>query len=180
MKNIEVPDEIIFGCVNNNRTSQNKLYNLLAPKMMSHIRKYIDDYSVAEEILNKGFFKVFKSIDTFRFDGSFEGWVYKIMYRTLCDHIRSTKKYHKTIIMDEKDGIVTSNAENKLQFDYLMKIVFELPEKHKNVFMMFVIEGKKHEEISNLLEFSVSNSKWYLFEARRILKNKIKNNLEYS
>ena len=82
--------------------------------------------------------------------------------------------------MDNKDKSVDPNVMSKLEIDYLMKIVFELPEKHRNVFMMFVIDGKTHEEISSLFGLTVSNSKWYLFQARKILKNKIKNNLEYS
>jgi RNA polymerase sigma factor (sigma-70 family) len=168
---------IIEGCKEQSRAAQSKLYQMLSPKMMSMVRRYIDydKYMLAEEILNNGFLKVFQKIDTYKFEGSFEGWVRRVVFHCLSDYIRQNIKYHDKTVFVEKDQEFNANPSSNFDYNDLMKLIYQLPETSRTVFNMYAIEGFSHKEISDQLSISEGTSKWHVFEARRILKNKLEN-----
>lgn len=167
--------ELINGCKEGNRLSQEKLYKQYYPKMMSMVKRYtnIYQYHLAEEILNNGFLKVFQKLDTFKFQGSFEGWVRRVIYHSIFDYIRQNNKYDEKIVFVEKDEVITHDLTSKLNYNELMKLIQELPEQTRTVFNMYVIEGFSHKEIGDHLNINEGTSKWHLFEARKQLKTKI-------
>lgn len=169
--------EIIHGCREQKRTSQEKLYKLMYPKMMSMVKRYTNQYQyhLAEEILNNGFLKVFQKIDTYKFEGSFEGWVRRVIYHSIFDYVRQHCKYNEKVVFIEKDEIVSGDLGHNMRYEELMGLVQSLSDSTRAVFNMFVIEGLSHKEISEVLGISEGTSKWHLFEARRILKVKVEN-----
>lgn len=144
---------------------------------MSMVKRYtnIHQYHLAEEILNNGFLKVFQKIDSFKFEGSFEGWVRRVIYHSIFDYIRQNNKYDEKIVFVEKDEVISHDLSSKMQYDELIKLVQKLNENTRAVFNMYVIEGLSHKEISEEMNISEGTSKWHLFEARRILKLKVEN-----
>jgi RNA polymerase sigma factor (sigma-70 family) len=166
---------LIDGCKRNESASQEKLYKTMYPKMMSMVRRYVDNhnYQTAEEILNNGFLKVFQKIDTYKFEGSFEGWVRRIIFNSMSDYIRSNIKYMKKTVFVEKDEVIDNNITHKLGYEELLKIVQTLPDTSRIVFNMFAIEGFSHKEIADTIGISEGTSKWHLFEARKFLKAKL-------
>jgi RNA polymerase sigma-70 factor (ECF subfamily) len=168
---------LIDGCKNQNRAAQEKLYKMMYPKMMSMVKRYtnIHQYHLAEEILNNGFLKVFQKIDSFKFEGSFEGWVRRVIYHSIFDYIRQHAKYNEKVVFVEKDQVIDQDLTSKLNYKDLIALIQELPNNTRAVFNMYVIEGLSHKEISSELSMSEGTSKWHLFEARRLLKLKIEN-----
>jgi RNA polymerase sigma factor, sigma-70 family len=167
--------DLIQGCKNGNRAAQEQLYKLFYPKMMSMVKRYTNPYQyhLAEEILNNGFLKVFQKIDTFKFEGSFEGWVRRVIYHSIFDYVRQNIKYTQKTVFVEKDEIIQTDHASNLQYKELMLLVQQLPDTTRAVFNMYVMEGMGHKEISNLLNISEGTSKWHMFEARKQLKQKI-------
>jgi RNA polymerase sigma factor (sigma-70 family) len=167
--------DIIQGCVQNNRAAQEKLYKLMYPKMMSMVRRYInhDKYQLAEEILNNGFLKVFQKIDTYKYEGSFEGWVRRVVFHSLSDYIRQNIKYMEKVVLVEKDEVLESNITSNFAYNDIMKVVQSLPETGRAVFNMYAMDGYSHREIAENLGISEGTSKWHLFEARKMLKIKL-------
>jgi RNA polymerase sigma factor (sigma-70 family) len=139
------------------------------------VKRYtnIYQYHLAEEILNNGFLKVFQKLDTFKFQGSFEGWVRRVIYHSIFDYVRQNMKYDEKIVFVEKDEVITHDLTSKLNYNELMKLIQELPEQTRTVFNMYVIEGFSHKEIGEHLNINEGTSKWHLFEARKQLKIKI-------
>lgn len=173
-----VSDSLIEGCVANNRACQEKLYKMLYPKMMAMVRRYFDHnrYEQAEEIMNNGFLRVFQKIDTYKFEGSFEGWVRKIIYHSISDYVRQNIKYMEKTVFVEKDEMIDNNISGKLSYDEIMRLVQTLPATSRVVFNMYALDGYTHKEIAETLNISEGTSKWHLFEARKILKTKIEHN----
>lgn len=167
--------ELIDSCKAGNRVAQERLYKLYYPKMMSMVKRYtnIHQYHLAEEILNNGFLKVFQKIDTYKFQGSFEGWVRRVIYHSIFDYIRQNMKYTEKVVFVEKDETVNTDLAAGMHYDELMKLVQELTETTRTVFNLYVIDGYSHKEIGENLSISEGTSKWHLFEARRVLKIKI-------
>jgi len=164
--------QVISGCCENQRQSQEQLYRHFFPIMERMVRRYTQDEDQLTDILNNGFLRVFKKIDTYTYAGSFEGWVRKIMFRSVSNYFRGKKTDIKFLLF-EKDLEVKEKAYHNLYFEDLMKFVHELPDKHQQVFHLYAIEGFIHREIGEQLEISENTSKWYLSEARKLLQEKI-------
>ncbi len=165
--------KLIKGVCKGDRAAQRFLYEKHAPKMLSICRQYIKDVHFAEEVMLNGFFKVFKNIETFKFEGSFEGWVRKIMVR---ESISFLRKKQRLVFTDDVENTFVSEVtviETALDVHHLQQMIDELPEGYKTVFVMYAIEGYRHKEIAELLQISESTSKSQLFKARRALQERL-------
>lgn len=166
-------EELISGCARNERASQEQLYKLFYPKMMAVVRRYIDHYEQAEEVLNNGFLRAFQKIDQYTFQGSFEGWLRKIVFHSVSDYVKQNTRYTEKIMLVEKDEYVHKDHADKMYYEQLLKLVQDLPDATRSVFNMYIMEGFSHKEIGKMLGISEGTSKWHLSEGRRILKDKI-------
>ena len=173
--------KLIQRAVKNNREAQHVLYELHAPKMLSVCRYYIKDVHKAEEVMLNGFFKVFKYIKTFKNEGSFEGWVRRIMVREAISFLRQQKHIEFATEDDYLEQDYTNNINTNIEVAQIQQLIDGLPEGYKMVFVMYAIEGYKHHEIAELLNISEGTSKSQLFKARQMLQTKIKelNNSSY-
>lgn len=166
-------EQLIQGCVRNERSSQEKLYKLFYPKMMAMVRRYIDHEMQAEEVMNNGYLRAFQKLNQYNFQGSFEGWLRKIIFHAISDYVKQNNRYAEKVVLVEKDELVHKDHADKLYYDQLIKLVQALPDATRTVFNMYVMEGFTHKEIGNILGISEGTSKWHLSEGRRQLKEKI-------
>ena len=165
--------ELIKRAIKNNREAQHVLFELHAPKMLSVCRYYIKDLQHAEEAMLNGFFKVFSNLKNFKNEGSFEGWIRRIMVRESISFLRSKKNIEFSVeeIVNENDS--TNNIKTNIEIAEIQQLIDRLPEGYKMVFIMYAIEGYKHHEIADLLSISVGTSKSQLFKARKLLQASI-------
>ncbi len=166
-------EQLIQGCIRNERSAQEKLYRLFYPKMMALVKRYIDHDEQAEEVLNNGFLRAFQKVKQYTFQGSFEGWIRKIVFHAVADYVKQNARYSDQIILVEKDEMVHKDLADKLYYNQLLQLVQTLPDATRAVFNMYVMEGYSHKEISNILGISEGTSKWHLSEGRKNLKEKI-------
>ena len=166
--------QLIARAVKHNRDAQHVLYELHSPKMLSVCRYYIKDVQQAEEVMLNGFFKVFKNLKNFKNKGSFEGWIRRIMVRESISYLRSKKQLEFPVEdINFKQNAVDSINSN-IEVAEIQQLIDSLPEGYKMVFVMYAIEGYKHEEIAELLNITEGTSKSQLFKARQLLQKKIK------
>ncbi len=165
-----------------NRKSQQQLYDLFAPKMLSICRQYIKRSDIAEDVMIAGFFKVFKYLESFKGEGSFEGWIRRIMVNESITQLRRDKK----LLFNDTEEIENSMdhvayIESELGVTEIQKMIDSLPDGYKTVFVLYAVEGYKHGEIAELLQISESTSKSQLFKARKMLQNMVnkENKLSY-
>ncbi len=166
-------EQLIQGCIRNERSSQEKLYRLFYPKMMAMVRRYIDHDEQAEEVMNNGYLRAFQKLGQYNFQGSFEGWLRKIIFHAVSDYVKQNNRYSEKVVLVEKDEMVHKDHADKLYYDQLVQLVQALPDATRTVFNMYVMEGFTHKEIGNMLGISEGTSKWHLSEGRRQLKEKI-------
>ncbi len=139
--------------------------------MMAMCMKYARDEDKALQILNDGFLKVFLKINTFRGEGSFEGWIRRLVYHTMADYYKKEKTYIRFMQFELTDDRHTdTNAQDKLEFDDLVRLLDYLPDRSAEVFRLFAIEGYSHEEIGEKMSISAGTSKWHLSHARERLR----------
>lgn len=165
--------QLIKKASKNNRKAQHMLYETHAPKMLSVCRYYVKDLQKAEEVMLNGFFKAFTKLSNFKNEGSFEGWLRKIMVREAISFLRQEKKIEFSVEEVYIHPEQNNNIQSAIEMDEIQHYIDELPEGYKMVFMMYVIEGYKHHEIAALLHINLGTSKSQLHKARQLLQEKI-------
>lgn len=163
--------QLIDQVMDQNRLAQKQLFEKFSPKMLGVCRQYIKDHHDAEDVMLNGFMKVFQKIQTFNKEGSFEGWIRKIMIRESLTYLRNAKELQ---LLDDFSNI--SNEELTVSQDFsndYQKLIDALPKGCKYIFILYVIEGYKHQEIADMLQISVGTSKSQLAYAKNILKLQI-------
>lgn len=161
-------DEVIKGCIDNDRVSQKSLYKIFREQMYAICFRYCRNEYDAQEALQKGFIRIFQHIKDYRFDGSFEGWVRKIMIRSALNQIKSKR----TISFDEvkeTDGFIVEANEN-MTYESLLRLIDRLPEGYAMVFGMYVLDDLSHAEIARILGVTESTSRSQLTKAKKLLR----------
>jgi RNA polymerase sigma factor (sigma-70 family) len=170
--------ELIRGCINGDRKMQEMLYYRFSPKMYTVCLRYSTNADDAQDLLQDGFIKVFKNLEKFRGEGSFEGWMRRIFVNTSIEQFR--KKTKLTTVTDPEQNIIEDkewNAFESLAEKDIIKIVQELSPGYRQVFNMYIIEGFSHKEIGDILGISEGTSKSQLARARVILQKKIEDKM---
>lgn len=156
-----------------NRQAQRKIYEKHSGKMLSVCRQYIKDLQHAEEVMLNGFFKVFTHLDDFRDEGSFEGWMRRIMIREAISFLRTEKRS----MFAEDEVPENDNFSYCFTSDFnaahIQELIDTLPEGYRMVFLMYAVEGYKHHEIAKMLNITEGTSKSQLFKARKLLQEKL-------
>ena len=137
--------------------------------MLGVCRQYIKDLHFAEDVMVRGFVKVFNHLSSYEFKGSFEGWVRKIMIRESISYLRKRQFVVYDDAVVEVNGQVSNTNEGLLDAEYVQQLIDELPEGYKTVFLLYAIEGYGHREIAELLEISEGTSKSQLFKAKKMV-----------
>lgn len=171
--------ELVDGCIRNDRRFQEVLYKKYCTRMMQMCMRYTNDQDLAMEIVNTGFLRVFKKLETFSFKGSLEGWIRKLVYHSLSEHYKKNKKYMQQIVLEEKDSSIREEALGHIYAEDILKMVELLPPATQRVFRLYAIEGFTHPEISKQINISVGTSKWHLAAARKKLQELITNKNNY-
>ncbi|MFO8001058.1 MAG: sigma-70 family RNA polymerase sigma factor [Marinilabilia sp.] len=168
-------EELIEGCKEGKRYHQELLYRRFAPKMYGVCLSYAKNRDQAKDILHDAFLKVFRSIKSYKHEGSFEGWIRRIVANTAIDHVRSASKT-LGMISDEIPDIPEEEPEDKenIKFSDLMALVERLPDGARMVFNLYTLEGMTHMEIASRLNITVGTSKSQFNRARRMLQDWVK------
>ncbi|MBK8951558.1 MAG: sigma-70 family RNA polymerase sigma factor [Chitinophagaceae bacterium] len=158
---------------------QEELYRRFSPRMYAVCLRYAGNSEEAQDILQEGFIKVFKKLESFRGDGSFEGWIRRIFVNTAIEHFRR-KKYLTPVTEKEENTIEGSytSALDDLAAKDIMALVQQLSPGYRTVFNMYVVEGYSHTEIGGILGISEGTSKSQLSRAKVILQDMVRTFLD--
>jgi len=151
------------------------VYERFSGKMLAVCTRYCANRDDAEEVMLDGFMRVFEKIEQFREEGSFEGWIRRVMVTESLMFIRKAKQWRQEVPIDE----VTVEpdyewADTAVNENDLMRLVNQLPDGYRTVFNLYAIEGYAHAEIAEMLGISEGTSKSQLSRARMMLQANLK------
>ncbi len=168
-------DEIIKGCKAGKVRDQERLFNLYSEEMFGVCLYYSRDPSEAEDLMHDGFLKIFKHINTYRYQGSFEGWMRKIMVNTSLERFRKDRHLYPLSEMENTiEDVMEENIIGQIATKDLVKMIQDLSPRYRMVFNLYAIEGYSHKEISEMMGITEGTSKSNLARARAILQRKVK------
>jgi RNA polymerase sigma factor (sigma-70 family) len=164
-------EELIKSCLRGDRISQQQLFDLYSSKMYALCYRYVRHAMEAEDIMVTGFTKVFNRIGQFKGEGSFEGWIRRIMVNEALTCLRKSRAMYLETELEQADREPDyDKLSDHLEAEDLMKMIQELPAGYRLVFNMYTIDGYSHKEIAEQLGISENTSKSQLSRARVYLQ----------
>lgn len=164
--------KLIKQCADNDRKAQEEIYQLFSGKLFSICLKYSKNKQEAQDNFQDGFVTIFEKIGQFKFNGSFEGWMKRVMINTVFMKYRN-KTVLNIVTEDIPDEVIVDIDDDEISLDFLLNLIQSLPDRYRMVFNLYVLDGHSHKEISKMLQIAEGTSKSNLARARAILKQKI-------
>jgi RNA polymerase sigma-70 factor (ECF subfamily) len=158
---------------------QEELYRRFSPRMYGVCLRYAGNAEEAEDILQEGFIKIYKKLNSYRGEGSFEGWIRRIFVNTAIEHFR--KKTYQQPITEKHETTVEAqylSVLDELAEKDILKLIQELSPGYRTVFNLYVVEGYTHKEIGDMLNISEGTSKSQLSRAKLVLQDLVKKFLD--
>lgn len=161
----------------------NETYINISPKLLGICRRYIKDIATAEDIVQDSFIIAIQKENTLKDTKAINGWLSRIVINMAIHHLKETKKINFST-SDNYDLVDNSTLMNTLELDNksallasdidrndILEAIDSLPDNHKSVFNMYVIDNFSHIEIAQTLAISVGTSKSNLFRAKKAIQN---------
>ena len=166
--------QLVAGCLEGKEKYFKMLYEKYFHKMINICRRYTKDVEEARDVVQEGYVEVFKKIGQFKFEGSLEGWIRRIMVYKAIDQFRKNKMNNITDYIEDdiraidlnSTGFEMNNACSHLDAKSIMAMVEQLTPSYRSVFNLYAIEGFSHKEIAEMLGITESTSRSNLLKAR--------------
>lgn len=169
--------ELIKGCIRGDRAAQKRLYDTFSSKMYALCCRYVKDSMEAEDVLVTAFTKILDKIGQYKNEGSFEGWIRRIVVNEALTYLRRNRNMYLELELEaanyEPDYQTVSDH---LEAEDLLKMIGELPSGYRIVFNLYAIDGYSHKEIAEQLGITENTSKSQLSRARAYLQKLLTDN----
>jgi RNA polymerase sigma-70 factor, ECF subfamily len=159
------------GCAAGDSDSYAEVYRRFGERMKSIAFNHLGNIADAEDAVQETFVKLHRAAKGFTGEAAFTTWLYRILVNTCLDSLRRRRRrIQEAPIDDELPSMRAAATVDDAKRMTLRKMLAELPEQKRSVFMLFEIEGLSHAEIAEILDISEGNSKWILFSTKKQLQ----------
>lgn len=173
--------ELTDRCKREDNLARKELYELYAERMLCICYRYTGDIETAHDLLHDGFLKIFSSFSSFIYKGedSLRAWLSRVFVNLCLEYLRKRDLLRDGVSLDDLNDLPVEPEPDAsaLPMEILMKFVTDLPPGYRTVFNLFVFENWSHKEIARFLHISESTSASQLNRGRKLLINRIKEEL---
>lgn len=164
-------DDLINGCRRGEKHAQQRLFDLYSRRMYGICLRYVKNTMQAEDVLVMAFTKIFERINQFKGEGSFEGWIRRIIVNEALTSLRRNRAMMIETDLEYADREPDyDRLSDHLEAEDLLKMIAKLPPGYRVVFNMYAIDGFSHKEIGEQLGITENTSKSQLSRARTYLQ----------
>lgn len=183
---VEQDDLIVAQLKRGEQSALRKLYNIHGKRVYALSLRLSGDREIAEDITQEVFVQIWQKIHNFRGDSKFSTWLHSVASNVAISHMRKQKAWWRSWFgSDEQNETELANIKtdddltnHDLSRSGLDKHIAKLPEQARIVFVLFAIEGWRHEEISKELNIAVGSSKSQYHRAKQLLQTTINSELD--
>lgn len=161
---------LIEACKKEDRRAQQVLFDEYSPRMLGVCKRYVKRHEDAEDVLVEAFFKVLTNLHQYKAEGSFEGWIRRIVVNEALMFLRRSHNFNLTVEIDGMEIRTESMVQQELAAKDILGLLDQLPTGYRTVFNLYVLEGFKHREIAEILDISINTSKSQLILAKKRLQ----------
>jgi RNA polymerase sigma factor (sigma-70 family) len=177
LEQADISRDIVERCRKGNRQAQYQLYKMYARAMFNICCRMMNDISDAEDMLQESFSEAFRRLDSFRHESTFGAWLKMIVINKCINEIKRKKAqldFFDDMSPFEEEADLTDEQETGLSPEKIRKAMEELPKGSRMIFSLYLLEGYDHQEISEILHISESNSKTQYMRAKQRIKEILK------
>jgi len=162
-------------CADGDPAAFESIYHAHAERMKSIAYHHLGNVADAEDAVQESFLKIHRAASTYTGEAAFSTWLYRILVNTCYDAMRRRRRRPQEAPIDDMITLTraASNVDDAKRL-MLARLLRELPEQRRTVFVLFEIEGFSHAEIAAIAGISEANSKWILFSTKKQLQEKWK------
>lgn len=165
---------VISAAAEGNVKAFREIFDFYLPKMRPIALRYARTSMEADDILQESFVKVFHNLKNFKFEGSFEGWVKRIVVNTALTHFKKHDVFYDSESIDDVSE-TEIGWENIAELEEsspseILNIINQLPPGYKLVFNLYVLEDYSHKEIAEMIGISEGSSRSQYSKARKMIK----------
>lgn len=163
---------MLAGCIRNNATAQEALYNRFSPRMLGVCYRFAKNREDAEDMLQEGFIKVFTQIHQYRNEGALEGWIRRIVVHTCINVLKKNKKFSDSVDIIHATSVHVKEEviPSIMQAKQVVECIRTLPIGYRTVLNLYAIEGYSHKEIAGMLDIEESTSRSQYTRAKAMLE----------
>ncbi|MGD1845567.1 MAG: RNA polymerase sigma factor [Salibacteraceae bacterium] len=164
--------QLVEQCLKGNAFAQRRLYDQYSELLMGVCLRYMGSRELAQDVLQEGFIRVFRKLDTYKGEGALGAWIRRIMVNTALEHLRKLKKQEMTADFQEADYLIPEREQtlSGIGAKEIMQLIQQLPVGYRTVLNLYAVEGYNHREIAEQLGISEGTSKSQYSRARNLLK----------
>lgn len=149
-----------------------QLYQKYHRKVYAICWRMLADKESAEDVCQEVFVQLWQKISNFRGESKFSTWLHSVTTNVVLGHLRKHKNWLQRIFSIEDQTIqdIAVELEDSSELTALDKHIARLPERARLVFVLFAVEGYRHEEIAKMLGMAVGSSKAQYHRAKGLLR----------
>ena len=174
MNNISIQTDLVRLCIRGDRSSQQKLYQNYSRAMYNICLRMMGNKMDAEDALQGSFIDIFRNLKNFRGDASIGSWIKRIVINNCLNQIKKNKMKFDDIPDSATEIAEANNDKAHYDIGAVHKAIQQLPNGYRTILNLYLLEGYSHEEISEILDISVSTSKSQFSRAKAKLRDIIK------
>ncbi len=152
------------------RQAFKQLYELYVKRIYGLTFRLVNDIGAAEDVTQEIFVKVWHTLPNFKGESRFYTWLHRLASNTAVDYLRKHRSWLQLVFEKDSGEEVGSREDKDSLSRDLETLIRKLPERARIVFVLHIVEGYRHEEISQLTGMAVGSSKAQLNRAKKMLK----------
>ncbi len=179
MFNTDHESELITRAQQGDQQAFHQIYENHYRRVYALCWRMLADKDSAEDVCQEVFVQLWQKISNFRGESKFATWLHSVATNTVLGHLRKQKNWIQRIFSIEEQTIVEASEEliddsSSLALDNKIQ---QLPERARLVFVLFAVEGYRHEEIAKMLNMAVGSSKSQYHRAKSLLRESLSEQL---
>ena len=169
-------DDLVVACQRGDAAAADELVDLFWPRVFAFAYRLSMNASDAEDIAQETFLRALSRIQNYKPDQRFKAWLFRIAANLYVDQKKASR--NRDVSMEQTElaavGLEPQQAfDQKELLNALQQVVETLSKEQRIVIILRAIEHLDYPEIASILETKESTARWHLYEARRILRQKL-------
>ena len=165
--------ELVEGCKKGNPSDQRALYQQYHRLLFGICLRYADTRDDAQDLLQDAFIRIYNYVESFRGEGSFEGWIKRITVRICIEYCRRKSRFLQVDLNEAREVQIDTGIWSEMNREEILHLIRQMPAGYRMVFNLYAVEGYNHQEIGEMLGISEGTSKSQLSRARNFLQQRL-------
>ncbi|MEL7121909.1 MAG: RNA polymerase sigma factor [Bacteroidota bacterium] len=164
--------QLLLKCKRKEREAQTSLYNKYFEFLAQIAQRYCRDEAEAQDVIHDAFISIFHNIGQFQGqEAQLKAWMHRITVNAALQKIRRQQRWN-LIELPQEIGCLDGQTAllDKLSAKEIRDLIDTLPEEHRVIINLYIVDQFSHQEIADLLGITASYSRTRLTRAKQRLR----------